>query len=51
VKQSVRLGRVAGIPVGARWSVAVILVIIAQLLAVTVLPKRPAVSPRPCTWR
>ena len=38
MKQSVRLGRVAGIPVGAHWSVAVILVIIAELLAVTVLP-------------
>ena len=38
VKQSVRLGRVAGIPVGAHWSVAVILVIIAELLAVSVLP-------------
>ena len=38
MKQSVRLGRVAGIPVGAHWSVAVILVIIAELLAVSVLP-------------
>ena len=38
MKQSVRLGRVAGIAVGAHWSVAVILVIIAELLAVSVLP-------------
>ena len=38
MKQSVRLGRVAGIPVGAHWSVAVILVLIAELLAVSVLP-------------
>jgi Zn-dependent protease len=38
VKQTVRLGRVAGIAVGAHWSVAVILVIIAELLAVAVLP-------------
>jgi Zn-dependent protease len=38
VKQTVRLGRVAGIPVGVHWSVAVILAIIAELLAVTVLP-------------
>jgi len=38
VKQSVRLGRVDGITVGAHWSVAVILVIIAQVLAVSVLP-------------
>jgi hypothetical protein len=33
VKQSVRLGRIGGITVGAHWSVAVILVIIAQVLA------------------
>jgi Zn-dependent protease len=38
VKQSVRLGRVGGIPVGAHWSVAVILALIAELLAVSVLP-------------
>jgi len=38
MKQSVRLGRVAGIPVEAHWSVAVILVIIAELAAVSVLP-------------
>jgi Zn-dependent protease len=38
VKQSVRLGRVAGIAVGAHRSVAVILVLITELLAVSVLP-------------
>jgi hypothetical protein len=38
VEQNVRLGRVAGITVGANWSVAVILVIIAEILAVSVLP-------------
>jgi Zn-dependent protease/CBS domain-containing protein len=48
VKQSVRLGRVGGITIRAHWSVAVILVIIAQVLAVSVLPsahphERPAV--------
>jgi Zn-dependent protease/CBS domain-containing protein len=48
VKQSVRLGRVRGIPVGAHWSVGLILVIIAEVLAVSVLPaayphERPAV--------
>ena len=48
MKQSVRLGHVGGITVGAHWSVAVILVIIAQVLAVSVLPaahphERPAV--------
>jgi Zn-dependent protease len=48
VKQSARLGRVGGITIRAHWSVAVILVIIAQVLAVSVLPsahprERPAV--------
>jgi len=38
VKQSVRLGRIDGITVGAHWSVAVILVIITQVLAVSLLP-------------
>jgi Zn-dependent protease/CBS domain-containing protein len=38
VKQSVRLGRVGGITVGAHWSVGLILVIIAEVLAVSVLP-------------
>jgi Zn-dependent protease len=38
MKQNVRLGRVAGIPVGANWSVAVILVIITEMLAVGILP-------------
>ena len=38
MKQSVRLGRVGGIPIGAHWTVAVVLVIIAQVLAVSVLP-------------
>ena len=43
-----RLGRIGGITVGAHWPVAVILVIIAQVLAVSVLPaahphERPAV--------
>ncbi len=48
MNQSVRLGRIGGITVGAHWSVAMILVIIAQVLAASVLPsahphERPAV--------
>lgn len=38
VERSVRLGRIDGITVRAHWSVAVILVIIAQVLAVSWLP-------------
>jgi Zn-dependent protease len=38
MRQTVRLGRVAGIPVGANWSVIVILAIIADMLAVSILP-------------
>ena len=38
MRQNVRLGRVAGIPVGAHWSVIVILAIIADMLAVSILP-------------
>lgn len=38
MKQSLRLGRMAGIPVGAHWSVLVILVIIADILGTSVLP-------------
>ena len=50
MKQSVRLGRVAGIPVGAHWSVAVILVIIAELLAASVLPAAFPHEPAGLCW-
>jgi Zn-dependent protease len=46
MKQTLRLGRVAGIPVGAHWSVAVIVVIITGMLGGSVLlaaaPRQPA---------
>jgi hypothetical protein len=38
MKQTVRLGRVAGIPVGVHWSVLVIMVLLAQGLAMVYLP-------------
>ena len=38
MKQSVRLGRIRGITIGAHWSVGLILVIIAEVLAASVLP-------------
>jgi Zn-dependent protease len=50
VGQNVRLGRVAGIPVGANWSVAVILVIIADILAVSVLPADVPHRPTALYW-
>jgi Zn-dependent protease/CBS domain-containing protein len=39
MKQSIRLGRVAGIPIGANWSVIVIAVLITWVLADGVLPE------------
>lgn len=50
MKQSVRLGRIAGIQVGAHWSVAVVLVIIIELLAVTVLPAARPHQPTALYW-
>lgn len=38
MRQTVRLGRVAGIPVGIHWSVLVIMLLLAQVLAVSILP-------------
>ena len=38
MKQSIRLGRVGGIPVGMHWSVLVMLGLITYILAVNVLP-------------
>ena len=38
MRQDIRLGRVAGVAVGANWTVTVILVLIAWLLGVSVLP-------------
>jgi len=38
MKQTLRLGRVAGMPVGVHWSVLVIMALLVQGLAVTVLP-------------
>jgi Zn-dependent protease len=42
MKQSLRLGRVAGIPVGINWSVLVILILIADIVAQNVLPRADA---------
>jgi Zn-dependent protease len=50
VRQSVGLGRVAGIPVGAHWSVAVILAIITELLGLSVLPAALPHQPAGMYW-
>jgi Zn-dependent protease len=42
MKQSLRLGRIAGIPVGINWSVLVILVLITDIVAGNVLPRADA---------
>lgn len=39
MRQTVRLGRLAGIPIGVHWSVLVISLLLAQGLALTVLPE------------
>jgi len=46
----VRLGRVGGIPVGANWSVAIILVIIAWLLGASILPGALPHQPAAVYW-
>jgi Zn-dependent protease len=50
MKQSLRLGHVAGIPVGANWSVFVILVLIADLVARSVLPRAAAGGSTALYW-
>ncbi|RCV48161.1 site-2 protease family protein, partial [Marinitenerispora sediminis] len=42
MKQSLPLGRVAGVPVGAHWSTVVVLLLITGLLALEVLPRSGA---------
>lgn len=50
MRQSLRLGRVAGIPVGAHWTVGVILVVITQILGVNVLPAAAAHQSAAVYW-
>lgn len=47
---SVPLGRFAGIPVGANWSVLIVLALIADLLAVNVLPRSAGGEPASWYW-
>ena len=50
MKQSVRLGRVAGIPVSTHWSVLVILALIAEILGASVLPGAIPHQPARAYW-
>ena len=50
MKQTLRLGRVAGIPVGAHWSVAVIVVIITAMLGGSALPAAAPRQPAAVYW-
>lgn len=50
MRQSVPLGRVAGVPVGANWSVFVILLLIADALAGSVLPRAEPGQPIALYW-
>ncbi|HET8658803.1 MAG TPA: site-2 protease family protein [Micromonosporaceae bacterium] len=50
MKQTLRLGRVAGIPVGVHWSVLVIMVLLAQGLAMAFLPERAPGSAARVYW-
>ncbi|MCA2219182.1 site-2 protease family protein [Jidongwangia harbinensis] len=50
MRQSVRLGRVAGVPVGVHWSVLVVLVLLVQALAAAFLPAGAPGHRTPAYW-
>jgi Zn-dependent protease len=50
MKQSIRLGRVGGVPVGVHWSVAVIFGVVTWELATTVFPDTYGPGPHPAYW-
>jgi Zn-dependent protease len=50
MKQSLRLGRIAGIPLGVNWSVLVILVLIADIVARRILPRADAGRSEALYW-
>jgi Zn-dependent protease len=50
MRQSLRLGRIAGIPVGVHWTVGVILLLIADVLGVSVLPAAREGLPTVVYW-
>lgn len=50
MKQNIRLGRIAGIPIGMHWTVVVIVALITDLLAVGVLPSVIRHQPAGVYW-
>jgi Zn-dependent protease len=50
MKQTVRLGRVAGIPIGMHWSALVILVLLTEILAWSALPGLVTGLPAAAYW-
>jgi Zn-dependent protease len=50
MRQSLRLGRVAGIPVGVNWTVFVILALIANIVAQSILPRADSGRPAGVYW-
>ncbi|BCY09436.1 site-2 protease family protein [Actinoplanes sp. L3-i22] len=50
MRQTVRLGTIRGIPVGAHWSVLVVLLLVADSLAVGLLPAGAAGYPAVAYW-
>src|SRR4051812_2676205 len=50
MRQTLRLGRIAGIPVGAHWSVLFIAALLVQGLATTVLPATAPDHPTVAYW-
>ncbi len=50
MKQSIRLGRIGGVPVGVHWSVAAIFALVTWQLATTVFPDAYGLGGRPVYW-
>jgi Zn-dependent protease len=50
MRQTIKLGNVAGVPIGMHWSVLVIMVLLAQGLAMTLLPNEAPGLPGLAYW-
>jgi Zn-dependent protease len=50
VKATIRLGRVAGVPIGAHWSVLLVTMLLADLMAMVLLPARVGGYPPGVYW-